>query len=362
MGLMFAAPILYGVFYPQPYLGQSLRHLPVAVVDNDRTELSRQIIMTIDADEATRVAARADTLAEAQQELYARRVFAILEIPQGTTRDMLKGDVARLPAYVDSAYFLVFSRSFQGLAEAVGTVALGRLSHGARQGGTGEYLIAAKAPAQVLAVPLFNPTGGYASYVVPAAFVLILQQTLLMGAAMLGGVTFETGGHTARRARGSAVAVIGQGLAHLIIYSPALLLFLVLLPRIYGFSTLGRLPDLCLIAATFILATSFFGQAAGTWFKRRETAVVLFIATSLPQFFLVGLSWPVEAIPPVMRWIGSIFPSESAIDGIVRINQMGASLAEVSKDWLAQLALLLAYFLIAVASSYLLRRRTGHAA
>jgi len=63
-----------------------------------------------------------------------------------------------------------------------------------------------------------------------------------------------------------------------------------------------------------------------------------------------------------MRWIGSIFPSESAIDGIVRINQMGASLGEVSRDWLAQLALLLAYFFIAVASCHLLRRRTGHAA
>jgi ABC-2 type transport system permease protein len=179
---------------------------------------------------------------------------------------------------------------------------------------------------------------------------------------MLGGLTFETAGRAAQLARGSAVAVIGQGLAHLIVYSPALLLFLVVLPRIYGFSTLGRLPDLFLFAAAFILATSFLGQAAGSWFKRRETAVVLFIATSLPQFFLVGLSWPVEAIPPVMRWIGGIFPSESAIDGMVRINQMGASLAEVSKDGLAQLALLLAYFFIAVAGTQLRRRRTAHAA
>ena len=35
-------------------------------------------------------------------------------------------------------------------------------------------------PVELLTEPL-NPTGGYASYVVPAAFVLILQQTLLMG-------------------------------------------------------------------------------------------------------------------------------------------------------------------------------------
>ena len=35
------------------------------------------------------------------------------------------------------------------------------------------------------AVPLFNPEGGYATYVFPAAFVLILQQTLLMGVGLL---------------------------------------------------------------------------------------------------------------------------------------------------------------------------------
>jgi len=361
MGLMFLAPILYGVFYPQPYLGQTLRHLPIALVDNDRTELSRQIVMTLDADEAIRVAEHADTLAEAQQQVFARRAFAILEIPAGTTRDMLKGDTARLPAYVDAAYFLIFSRSLQGISEAVGTVAASRATHDARQGGLGKSLIAAISPASILPVPLFNPTGGYASYVVPAAFVLILQQTLLMGAAMLGGVAFEQGGRTAQLARGSAVAVVGQGLAHFIVYVPALLLFLVILPRIYGFSALGRLPDLFLFAATFVLATSFFGQAAGTWFKRRETAVVLFIATSLPQFFLVGVSWPVEAIPPVMRLIGTAFPSESAIDGMVRINQMGASLAEVSRDWFILLGLLATYFLFAVAGTHHRRRRIARA-
>jgi ABC-2 type transport system permease protein len=361
MGLMVIAPLLYGVFYPQPYLGQILRHLPIAVVDLDQTELSRRLVMALDADAGVQVALRATTIAQAQEALFQRRVFGILEIPPDTTREFLKGNVARLPAFVDSAYFLVFSRTLQGIVESAGNVTAELVSHGARSGGEADRLLAVISPASVLGVPLFNPTGGYASYVVPAAFVLILQQTLLIGAAMLGGVAFESGGRRAQLGRGSAVAVLAHALAHLIIYIPALLLYLVILPRIYGFSTLGRLPDLFLFAATFILATSFFGQAAGTWFKHRETAVVLFVATTLPQFFLVGLSWPVEAIPPVMRVIGRIFPSEAAIDGLVRINQMGASLGEVSRDWVSLLALGLAYYLLAVLGSGLRRRRLAYA-
>ena len=53
------------------------------------------------------------------------------------------------------------------------------------------------------------------------------------------------------------------------------------------------------MAIPFVLAVSFLAQFVGEWFKRRESAVLLFIATSLPLFFLVGVSWPVEAIPDV---------------------------------------------------------------
>src|SRR5262249_59573289 len=128
---------------------------------------------------------------------------------------------------------------------------------------------------------------------------------------------------------------------------------LIVMPHVFGFSTLGRLLDLVLFAATFILATSLMGQAAGACFKRRETAVVLFIATTLPQFFLVGASWPVEAIPPWLRDVGLLFPSEAAIDGLVRINQMGAGLHEVLPDWWGLWALAAAYFALAVVASRL---------
>jgi len=176
---------------------------------------------------------------------------------------------------------------------------------------------------------------------------------------MLGGIAFETGGQRARSARGAAQAVLGQSLAHLTLFLPAAVCLLVLMPRVYGFSTLGRLPDLFLMAVPFLLATSLMGQAAGAWFKRRETAVVLFIATSLPQFFLAGAAWPPEAIPPVLQTVRLIFPSDSAIDGLVRINQMGAGLDEVTGPWAVLWALTAVYFVLAVLSSRFGSHRFG---
>ena len=181
----------------------------------------------------------------------------------------------------------------------------------------------------------------------PAAFILILQQTLFMGSATVGGVAYQEGGRTGRRRRSGVRALIGQALAHLCLSLPGLGLYLIILPRVYGFSTLGGVLDLFLLAVPFVLSVSFFAQFVGAWFERRESAVLIFIAMSLPLFFLVGVSWPTEAIPKVLRAASRIFPSTSAIDGLVRINQMGASLRDVQRDWATLWILTLVYALLA---------------
>ncbi len=210
--------------------------------------------------------------------------------------------------------------------------------------------------------PLFNPTGGYASYVVPAAFVLILQQTLFLGVATVGGVAFEQGGSAGRRRRAGARAILGQALAHLCLAMPGLALYLIILPRVYGFSTLGRPIELLLMAIPFVLSVSFLAQFVSLWFKRRETAVILFIAVSLPLFFQVGVSWPVEAIPDAIRSASRIFPSTSAIDGLVRLNQMGASLHDVWRDWASLWVLTAIYGLLAVAARRFFAREDAYGA
>jgi len=191
---------------------------------------------------------------------------------------------------------------------------------------------------------------------VPAAFVLIIQQTLLMGAATLAALAFARPATPAQRAASGPAAVLGRALAHVTIFAPALALFLVVLPRIYGFSTLGGLGDMALFALPFILATSFMGQAAGSFFRHRETAILVFVATTLPQFFLVGVSWPREMIPPLLSDLRRAFPSESAIDGFVRLNQMGARLIELRGDWLYLWLLAALYFALAVIAT---RRRAA---
>jgi ABC-2 type transport system permease protein len=283
------------------------------------------------------------------------RAFAVVGIPPGTERDVLKGTAVHVPIYADATYLFMFRTTANGIAIAINTLSSELAAGGARTDSSlVKATLASSRPADILMQPIFNPVGGYASYVVPAAFVLILQQMLLIASAML------TVDAVVQAGSGAFASVLGRGIAHLTIYLPALSLYFFVLPRFYGFSTLGQPLQLLALASVFVLATSFMGQAVGAWFKRPETPTLIFLGTSLPQFFLTGFSWPREAIPKPALKAGYIFPSDFAIDGIVRIDQLGASLWEVARDWRGLWTLAVVYFALAVISAHLARRRRLH--
>jgi ABC-2 type transport system permease protein len=352
--LLVLAPLVYGVYYPQPYLNQILRKVPIAVVDNDLTELSRSIIQTLDASGAVSVVVQGDTIADARAALDRGEAFAVVAIPPGTERDVLKGTTVQVPIFADATYLFIFRSMANGIAVAINTLSSELAAGGARTDGSlVKAVLASSSPAEILLQPIFNPVGGYASYVVPAAFVLILQQILLIGASMLTVVALAQPG-------GAFASVLGRGIAHLTLYIPLVALYFIVLPRVYGFSTLGQPLQLFALASVFILATSFMGQAVGAWFKHPETPTLIFLGTSLPQFFLAGFSWPREAIPKPVLAAGRIFPSDLAIDGMVRIDQLGASLWEVAHDWRGLWALAVVYFVLAVISAFFVKRRQAH--
>jgi ABC-2 type transport system permease protein len=353
--LLVVGPIVYGFYYPQPYLNQILRKIPIAVVDNDLSELSRRIVETLDASGAVSVTVRAATLAEAHAAVDRGQALAVVGIPPQTERDVLKGNSVHIPIYADATYLFIFRTTASGIATAIATLSAELAAGGARTDGSlVKAALASTSPAEVLLQPIFNPVGGYASYIIPAAFVLILQQMLLIGASMLTVITMV------QKAGGAFATVLGRGVAHLTIYLPALALYFIVLPRLYGLSTLGSPLQLFALAALFTLATSFMGQAAGAWFNHPETPTLIFLGTSLPQLFLAGFSWPREAIPESVQAAGYIFPSDFAIDGIVRVGQLGANLWEVMGDWRGLWLLAIIYFVLAVMSAFLAQRRRAH--
>ena len=111
---------------------------------------------------------------------------------------------------------------------------------------------------------------------------------LLIGASLLTVVAL------AQPAGGAFASVLGRGIAHLIIYLPALALYFIVLPRFYGFSTLGQPLQLFALASLFVLATSFIAlQRLGL---KRDDVTVSQIGGSSQRFGAL-LAGRIDAAP-----------------------------------------------------------------
>ncbi|SFP30100.1 ABC transporter permease [Variovorax sp. 770b2] len=323
--IMLLAPIIYGFFYPWPYGTQAVTRVPVAVVDEDHSGLSRQIARFAMANPRLDVRLVTSDVHEAQQALWRGEIEGYALLPSDLKRNVIRGRSAVVTIEGNGAYALLNKAVLYGFSEAVGTVSAGVEIRKLQAGGQGAVQAArSRSPLNTQLVALFNPTEGYGSYVVPAVALLILQQTLLMGAAMLAGTWAEAGrlraGMGAWFGRLAALSAFGflSGLFYF-----GWVFFLQDYPR--GGNPFGAL----VLLFFYVPAICTVGLLLGCWFRDRERALQVLLFTALPMAFVSGFSWPVEALPgplQVLRWV---FPSTAGIQASLRLNQMGAPLHDV---------------------------------
>jgi len=102
-----------------------------------------------------------------------------------------------------------------------------------------------------------------------------------------------------------------------------------------------------LATALYVPAVVFFALLLGSAFDRPERSAQVLAASSVPFFFLSGLAWPFSAMPVPLALAAHFIPSTSGIQVFIKLNQMGASLAEVWPDLAGLSVLTCGYGLLA---------------
>lgn len=335
--LLVAAPVLYGFFYPWPYHQQAVTRVPVAVVDLDRSSLSRQITRFAQANPRIDLRWVTGDEHEAQQALWRGEIEGYAVIPRDLKRSVVRGDPVIVTVEANGAYALLNKAVLYGFAEATGTVSAGIEIRKLQAAGQSlPQAQASRSPVNTQMVALFNPTEGYGSYVVPAVALLILQQTLLMGVAMLVGTWVESGRH-----RAGARVWGGRLLAFCSVGWLTGLLYFGWIFWMQDFARGGNPWGALALLALYVPAICALGALLGVWFGNRERALQVLLFTALPMAFVSGFSWPAEALPEALQALRWLVPSTAGIQASLRLNQMGAPLADVA-GCLAVLGLLAA--------------------
>ena len=342
------ASTIYPFLYSWIYNNEVVREVPVAVVDYSHSAESRKFIRLCNASPDVKVAYHCTSLAEAKDLVGRQKAKGVLYFPSDFDTNICRGEQAHVSVFCDMSLMLTYKAIYQ-TAQAVSSQMGSEIQLASSTGFTDRDDEVTVRPLEFDEVSIFNPTGGYGSFLLPAVLILVIQQTLLLGIGLAAGTNRENNRYGElipidQHYRGLFRIVMGKALCYFMIYALVAAYLTMILPSLFHFPLLGSLRSLVGLMVPYILACIFFGITLSCLVRYRENVMLLVVVTSLPFLFLSGISWPSEGIPAFWKGISWLLPSTFGVKGYIAVNSMGATLQDISQEYFALWAQSLIYF------------------
>ncbi len=344
-------PLLYPVLYSWIYNNEVVREVPVCVVDESHSQLSRRFIRMCDASPDVKIAYYAQDLDEAKSLVSRQLVKGVYLIPSSFDADTYGLKQGTISVYCDMSLMLTYKAIYQ----TAQTVSMQMGSDLTRKLG-GRYtkreeVIAAR-PLDYADVPLFNPSGGYGSAILPAVLMLILQQTLVLGIGLSAGTARDEDPYRnlipvadVRYAHTFPI-VLGKSLCYLMIFMVMGAWLVAGIPHLFHFPQLATWQSLVHLMLPYTLACIFFGMMVSCMVKYRENVMLLVVFISVPLLFLTGVSWPQSNIPGYWQGVSWLFPSTFGARAYIRLNSMGANFYDIKPEYCILWIQAICYFIL----------------
>lgn len=346
----------YGLLYNYMYAPNVVHGVPIAVVDHSHTALSRRYIRLIDATPEVSVSTYAEDMLAAKQQMLSGQVFGVLYLPHDFEQRLYRGEESVFPFYASTDAFLYYEaleRANLQVMEAMDGMYRMQLV---------EFLtpqellaVASRQAVEVVGTALYNPDEGYGIYLIPSVLMIIIFQTLMMLVAMM------TGNECKRRLlkpysrlkpsrlRIALSLVCGKSVTYIVLYGIFAFFLVGLLPLVFDIPHRASGYALVAMLVPYICATSFLGLALSRWYTDAEAPILGIAFFSIGLIFLSGVSYPLELMPWYWQAAHYIIPAAPAVLAFVKLNSMGASLADAQGQLLILYIQAAVYLLLAVA-------------
>ena len=346
---------LYGMLYNYMYSPNVLREVPVVVVDESQTPLSRHYIRLLDATPQVRVQGVITNMPEARKRMKETEVVGILSIPANFDAKVGREEEAVFVSFNSTMAFL----SYAALKEASSGAMLA-LDDEVRPGQVVFLQPDVVQPVintpsiQVQGMALYNESGGYATYLIPAVLMVIIFQTMLMVISMRCGKENEQRmrpllwvGRQGSSWGMSMKIVIGKSVVYVGFYALFAIFLLGLLPLVFDLPHLASPLLLIQLMIPFLFATAFFGLACSPCFKDSDAPLLLIAFFSVGLLFLSGISWPLELMPWPWRLLHCLLPAPVGVLAFVKATSMGADISDISREMMLLWGQCVVYFIVA---------------
>lgn len=325
--------------------GQPQR-LPIAIVDEDGTFLSRRLCHEINATQGVSVEAVYSNHTEARKAMQRQEIYAFLEIPAGTYRDVLSFKAPHICLYANNAYLLSGTLSYKSLM-TICNLASGAVQREVlrKKGYDEEKIMALIMPIEIDAHLIGNPMANYQFYLLTTILPGILGLICLLLTVYVIGIEIREG--TAREWLNAAdgniiVAVAGKLLPYTLYFFLIQMLGNIVLFGLFHFPLEGSFLTLALGSLLFVLAMMSFGIFSYGLMLDLRNAVCISAFYGILGFSLSGFTYPVSGMSPSLQALSVIFPLRQ--NYLIYVNEAILGLPFVSS--LNQMLVLIIFILL----------------
>lgn len=328
LGVPLAIFILYAAIFGDGVL----RELPIAILDQDKTAVSRELIRQIDANSTLDFTKEVNTENEGLKQIQTSHVFGLVIIPSNFEKDISRGRNVNVVLYINNDYMTPAGLINKGFNTAVGSFSTSaKVNTIMKKGSSSLQAKNAVQPVIMRSHTLFNPFVNYAYYLCLSLFPMALQLTVMITTLyILGSILKYNKGRELYQLSGNNVffAFFGKILPYTIIFSLLTILMVAYLFGYLGIPINTSVVNVYILTLILIVVYQLMAVFFVTISKDFRSLCAMGGGYSSLAYSFSGYTFPQEGMPTAIKILDSIFPFSSYARALTNIAVKGMPIIE----------------------------------
>ena len=352
--LYAVVPIVIFISFSSVYHKEIVREIPVAIIDQDNSDLSQTIIKYIESSPSMKIAEYPDAIDEAKDEMLRGEIQGFFYLPPDLSLNIKTGKEANAFLFINSGNLIISNSLLSDGSKILKTVNAGVLIKKFRSSGlTESQAIDLANPIRVESNILYNTNYSYISYLVPGLTTFSFMIVIILGAIPVISHKLDHKDFTEYLMKTDnrvSFILLGKSIPHLAFHFANVLVLVGIIFQLFSITTNASAIVVLLYLFFFVIVCFVFGLMLAALIYKRvlATEVALFILT--PAFIYSGLTFPLWAMPEIHQVIAGIFPFTYFLSGFIKIFQMNADFFYLITDLIFLISFLMISYVITIIS------------
>jgi ABC-2 type transport system permease protein len=340
--ILILIPLLLFVSLAGIYQQRVIVDLPIAIVDQDNSQLSHTLIRSLDATRSLKVRNHYQSVDDIRESMLRGEIQGGVFIPANLESDIKHGKSVRIIVYKNTANLIIGNLILKDALTTIRTISAGiQLKRQRAKGLSYNNAMAQVNPIRVETSTLYNPAYNYINFLIPGLLAVMLQMIAVIAIAYSFASEFKEGNWATmlRLSRNSIWKIlVGKSLPHLMLNAITALALIGVLFPLFGVPLHGPFGLIYGFLILMLAAACAIGVMIAAIFKDLMLSSEAAVFLTTPAFIFSGYTFPVEAMPKIHQLYAELLPSTHFMNGFIKLYQMGVPPRVVAGETLSLLA------------------------